>query len=128
MSGRLRVPYDSTDPRWWGINEDGTPDETKLSEIVDAIVRAARPERIILFGSAATGTMNERSDLDLLVVMDTATPRREAQRLMSATPPQSPPLDLLVARREDVERTRHDPLFVTYDACRHGRVVYDGRE
>ena len=128
MSSRTRIPYDATDPRWWGINADGTPDARKLGEVVDAIVRAARPEQIILFGSAATGTMNERSDLDLLVVMETATPRREAQKLMSATPPQSPPLDILVVRREDVERTRHDSLFVTHDACRHGRVLYDARE
>ena len=128
MAGQPRVAYDSTDPRWWGINENGTPDEEKLGEVVDAIVRAAHPEQIILFGSAAAGTMDERSDLDLLVVMETATPRREAQKLMSATPPQSPPLDILVARREDVERTRRDPLFVTHDACRHGRVLYDARE
>ena len=128
MSGRTRVPYDSTDPRWWGINEDGTPDERKLREVVDAIVRAAYPERIILFGSAANGTMSEESDLDLLVIMETATPRRAAQKLMWATPPQSPPLDILVARREDVERTRGDPLFVTHDACNHGRVLYDAGE
>jgi len=125
MSGRPRIAYDSTDPRWWGINEDGTPDEKKLAEVVDAIVRAAHPEQIILFGSAATGTMNERSDVDLLVVMETGTPRRAAQKLMAVTPPQSPPLDILVARREDVERTRTDPLFVTHDACKHGRVLYD---
>ena len=128
MTGPTRVPYDSTDPRWWGINEDGTPDERKLREVVDAIVRAAHPEQIILFGSATNGTMNEESDLDLLVIMETATPRRAAQKLMWATPPKSPPLDILVARREDVERTRSDPLFVTPDACCHGRVLYDARE
>lgn len=127
MRAGANVPYNRGDPRWWGINADGTPDENKLAEVVDAIVDAADPEQIILFGSAAAGTMNERSDLDLLVIMETATPRRAAQKLMSATPPQAPPLDILVATRTSVERTHTDPLFVTHDACKHGRVLYDAR-
>ena len=36
MARSRRVPYDPTDPRWWGINEDGTPDEKKLGEVIEA--------------------------------------------------------------------------------------------
>jgi predicted nucleotidyltransferase len=45
-----------------------TVDETLLDEVVRRVLTVARPERIILFGSAATGQMTEDSDLDLLVV------------------------------------------------------------
>ena len=45
-----------------------TVDESLLDEVVRRVLTVARPERIILFGSAATGQMTEDSDLDLLVV------------------------------------------------------------
>jgi predicted nucleotidyltransferase len=45
-----------------------TVDETLLEEVVRRVLTVARPERIILFGSAATGQMTKDSDLDLLVV------------------------------------------------------------
>src|ERR1039457_616643 len=43
-------------------------DETLLDEVVRRVLTVARPDRIILFGSAATGQMTKDSDLDLLVV------------------------------------------------------------
>src|ERR1035438_6937835 len=46
-------------------------DETLLSEVVRRILSVARPDRIILFGSAATGHMTKDSDIDLLVVEPT---------------------------------------------------------
>jgi predicted nucleotidyltransferase len=43
-------------------------DDTLTSEIVRRILAVANPDRIILFGSAATGQMTRDSDIDLLVV------------------------------------------------------------
>ncbi len=40
----------------------------KLEEIIRRVVQVARPERIILFGSAARGQMGSNSDVDLLVI------------------------------------------------------------
>jgi len=45
------------------------PDQRLLDEIVARTVAVAQPVRIILFGSAARGTMGPDSDLDLLVVV-----------------------------------------------------------
>lgn len=39
-----------------------------MREIVRRILTAAEPDRVILFGSAATGQMTRDSDIDLLVV------------------------------------------------------------
>ena len=128
MARSRRVAYEAMDPRWWGINEDGTPDKKKLEEVIEAIVRTAHPDRIVLFGSGASGTMNEQSDLDLLVVMETSTPRRTAQKLRETAPPESPPLDIVVAKEEDIERTQTDPVFITHNAWKHGRVLYDAGE
>ncbi|MBI3302725.1 MAG: nucleotidyltransferase domain-containing protein [Deltaproteobacteria bacterium] len=45
------------------------PDSQLLKELVQRIVKAVHPIRIILFGSAARGEMGPNSDLDVLVVM-----------------------------------------------------------
>ncbi len=39
-----------------------------LGDIVRRVVEVSKPERIVLFGSAASGTMRADSDVDLLVV------------------------------------------------------------
>ena len=43
-------------------------DDTLLGEIVRRVLSVARPDTIILFGSAATGQMTKDSDIDLLIV------------------------------------------------------------
>jgi predicted nucleotidyltransferase len=43
-------------------------DPDVLADIVARIVKVAKPEQIILFGSAARGQMGPHSDVDLLVV------------------------------------------------------------
>jgi uncharacterized protein len=43
-------------------------DQDVLDDLVERIVRAVAPERIILFGSAAEGRRGPDSDLDIMVV------------------------------------------------------------
>ena len=45
-----------------------TVGDNLLKKVVDRILTVAKPERIILFGSAATGLMTRDSDLDLLII------------------------------------------------------------
>ena len=52
-------------------------DETLMREIVRRVLTVARPERIILFGSAATGQMTKDSDIDLLIVEPAPKNRHE---------------------------------------------------
>lgn len=125
---RERPPYDPNEAIWWGINEDGTPDEAKLQAIVEAFVAEVDPERIVLFGSAARGTMDYDSDLDLLVVVESDEPRwKTTDRLRELRPRRSAAIDIIVANPKDVAETEDDPLFVTHDAKREGRVLYDAK-
>ena len=39
-----------------------------LDKIVRRIVKVAKPEKIIMFGSAARGDMGPNSDVDLLII------------------------------------------------------------
>ena len=46
-------------------------DPRLIDRAVQAIVRAYRPQRVIVFGSFARGDTHELSDLDLIVVKET---------------------------------------------------------
>ena len=48
--------------------KQGKPDPVILADIVKRVVRAAKPEKIVLFGAAARGEMGPDSDYDLLVI------------------------------------------------------------
>ena len=47
----------------------------KISEIISKIANGYKPEKIILFGSYATGNPTEDSDLDLFVIKETDLPK-----------------------------------------------------
>ena len=126
-NGLARRIGNTIGPLWWGIDPDGRPNAKKLSEIVETMVRIARPEKIILFGSGARGRMNAHSDLDFLLIKNDTQPRATARRIRRQAPRGRPPLDILIASREDVERNRHNPSFVIHDALKEGRVLYDDR-
>jgi hypothetical protein len=76
-----------------------------LDEIVRRVVEVARPERIILFGSAARGDSGPDSDIDLLVVKSDIEDRgrlTEDIHLRFFGLPVS--VDVLVVTPEEVER------------------------
>ena len=116
--------FNSNGTAWRGINPDGTPDEVMLGKITAAIVDAVHPQRIILFGSAARGEMNETSDFDILVVKDGAHYRQVSKNIHMKLPSRTRPVDLVVATSRDIERHRYKPYYVIEPALREGRVLY----
>ena len=101
-------------------------DETLLNEVVRRVLTVARPDRIILFGSAATGQMTNDSDIDLLVVepaLSNAHERRVAIR--GAVGDIGYPVDDMVMRTERFERTKRFIGGIAYPANKYGRVIYE---
>jgi predicted nucleotidyltransferase len=96
-----------------------------LKDIIARVVAAARPEKIILFGSAARGTMGPNSDVDLMVVKGGKFDRGKLttaiyHHLYGA----DSAVDVVIVTPEEVERYRNTPCLVIYPALREGRVVY----
>ncbi len=101
-------------------------DEPLIEEIVRRIRSAGRVARIILFGSAASGTMNRDSDVDLLVLEDQPQDiRQEMVRLRSALRGLEFPFDVLVMGKQRFEETKHLIGGIAYPANKYGRVIYD---
>lgn len=104
--------------------QDGDGLTQTLNEIVRRIVRAAQPERIILFGSAARGEGDAESDIDVLVVKQCAQRREVAGRIYRALIGVGRAVDVVVATPADVERYRNSPSMVIAPAMSEGRVIY----
>ena len=103
-----------------------TVSEDMLKGIVGEIVRLARPDRVILFGSAATGGMTDDSDLDLLVIEPQVNDtRREGLRLRAALAGTALPIDLVVMSTERFEETKNLIGGIAYPAHKYGKVLYE---
>jgi len=42
--------------------------EREINRIAEQVIKRYKPERIILFGSAARGEFSENSDIDMLII------------------------------------------------------------
>ncbi len=102
-----------------------SPDPVLLEEMVRRTVEAVQPRRIILFGSAARGTMGPQSDLDLLVVVaDTADCRAVARDLYRRLRGLNQAKDLVVVRQGDLEAQGANPNLVVHAALAEGKELY----
>ena len=100
--------------------------ESLLDRIVRRILRVCQPDRVILFGSAATGDMTPDSDIDLLVLDPSPTqPRRLNVQLRDALRSLDYPFDVIVMATARFEETKDVIGGIAYPANKYGRVIYD---
>jgi uncharacterized protein len=99
----------------------------ELEKITRQIIEKYKPERIILFGSAARGEFGPDSDADFLIIKKN-TPLYGVDRIRELSPliDRTIPLDLVVYRPEEFEeRVRlGDPFLKTI--IKEGKVLYGG--
>jgi len=101
-------------------------DEQTVQEIVRRILSVAKPDKIILFGSAATGEMTRDSDIDLLIVEpDASDQRNEYVRIREALGNLGYPFDLLFISTEWFEDSKNVIGGIAYPSNKHGRVIYE---
>jgi predicted nucleotidyltransferase len=109
----------------------GTPrairvDDTLTKEIVRRVLSVASPDRIILFGSAATGQMSSDSDIDLLVLE--ARPgkaRDESRRIRTVLGGLDYPFDVIVMATDRFEETKDVIGGIAYPARKYGKVIFE---
>ncbi len=106
--------------------KDGRPDKKILAEIVQRVVEAAQPDKIILFGSAARGEMGPNSDIDLIMVIKSGKfdHWRLLMKIYRHLRGDLAAVDVVLATPEDIHLYGDSPYLVFYPALREGRVVY----
>jgi len=105
----------------------GKADPAILADMVKAVVRAAKPEKIVLFGSAARGTMGPDSDYDLLVIKGGKFNRHRVTVEIYDHLSGEAAVDVVVVTPEEVERYRDTHCLVICPALREGKVIYEAK-
>ena len=99
--------------------------EKEIRNITAQIIEKYKPEKIILFGSAAHGKMTLDSDVDLLIIKkDTPLYGVDRMRELSKLIERSVPVDLLVCRPEEFDKRLKmgDPFLKA--VVKEGKVIY----
>jgi predicted nucleotidyltransferase len=100
-----------------------------LHAVKDRLVNGFHPQRIILFGSQARGTADDRSDVDILVICPFEGKRRhlmvEMDRSLRGL---NLARDIVILTPEEFERDRYIPGTIARPAWREGKVLYETTE
>ena len=97
-----------------------------LKRLTELLIEAAKPKRIIMFGSQARGEAGEASDLDVMVVEEGVSDRAaEMVRLNRLLRSLDIPVDLLVVSAEKFNYWCDTPGNVYFEAATEGEVLYE---
>jgi predicted nucleotidyltransferase len=105
--------------------EDSVKDKI-ISDVLSRLV-PARPWRAIVFGSYATGTANEDSDIDVLIVCRTEEDiRRVREKIYSnlSGPMTSVPVDFVFVSKSEFERKKNMG-GVCFMAHNEGVIIFE---
>ncbi len=97
-----------------------------LEQILQILIAQYQPEKIILFGSMASGDIGEWSDLDLVIIKDTPLPffKRLKQVVSLCHSPVG--TDFLVyTPSEFAQMIAEDNLFILDEVIGKGKVLYE---
>lgn len=98
--------------------------EPELTRIV-ARLAADGVERVVLYGSYARGDFHADSDVDLLIVKQTAEPFIDRIASALAVTGAKIPVEPIVYTPEELEQMRARKSGLLADVERDGRVLYD---
>ncbi len=101
-------------------------DKAVIDKIVSRVTATVPATRIIVFGSAASGTMTRDSDIDLLILeREVRDVRAEWLGVRMALGDINYPFDIIFMSEERFEETKNVIGGIAYPANRHGVVIYE---
>ncbi len=98
-----------------------------IDYVVNKIVKAIDPEKIILFGSYARGDYKKDSDLDLFIIKDgNLNSRMMRRKIADLLWGRKFPLDLFVRTKKEVEwNFRAKNPFYLHHIFKDGKILYE---
>lgn len=100
--------------------------EELLRIVVKRLADNFHPKKIILFGSQAKGTADDRSDIDLLVICSIKGARRQKMVAMDRSlRGLGLARDIVLLTPEEFDRDRYIPGTIARPAWQEGRVLYE---
>jgi len=103
-------------------------EQKSIDAILQRILAVTQPERVILFGSAATGEMSRDSNIDLLILESAPkNPRELTLRIRQSLRGLGYPFDIIVMSAERFEESKNVIGGIAYPANKYGRVIYEAK-
>jgi len=100
--------------------------EQTLAEVTKRLVNNFHPNKIILFGSQARGTADDRSDIDILVISAVKGDRFALiLDMYDSLQGMNLAKDIIVLTPEEFERDRQIPGTVARPAWMEGKILYE---
>ena len=104
---------------------------TTLNQALEKILAVLRaeyqPEKVILFGSMADGTVGEWSDIDLLIVKNTSLPFMQRLKKVALLCRASVGVDYLVYTPDELEQMENEKNPFILDVLQKGKVLHERR-
>jgi len=99
--------------------------QQELARFIEIVTQQLHPESIILFGSLATGQVEEWSDLDLVVIANTNLPFYERiKRVLQSVRPRAG-MDVLIYTPAEWVAMANARPFIRDEILDKGQVVYE---
>lgn len=99
--------------------------EKEIAEIADKIVKGYKPETVILFGSMATGTATEDSDIDFFIVKKTDQRYLDRIKNVRRIIGYNVAADLIVYTPAELKKSLAIGNFFTEDIIKNGKLLYE---
>lgn len=101
--------------------------EKNLKSVIRVLKKSFKPEKIILFGSLATGRVSPDGDLDLLIVKKNVPERYwdRIKKLASLIADFSVGIDFTIWTPKELEDETKKNLFLKEEILQKGKVVYE---
>jgi len=97
-----------------------------INDIVNKIANRFNPDKIILFGSYASGNQNENSDIDLLVIKESDEPFQyrdfEIRKYLIGT---STPMDIIVYTSAEYEEEKNNRYSFINNTLKTSKILYE---
>lgn len=101
-------------------------DTGQIKDIVNRIAINYNPDRIILFGSYAKGNSTDNSDLDFILIKETALPRHkrgiEVRRLFYGL---TIPMDFKIYTSSEYKRELNNQYSFLSSVIKDSKVLYE---
>jgi len=106
------------------INKREKALKENLERIIVDLKEKYDPNKVILFGSYASGKINNFSDLDLLIIKDTKSKFFDRLREVTKICNYNIGVDFLVYTPEEFEDQLNKNLFFKEEVISKGKVIY----
>ncbi len=98
----------------------------KINEITSKIANNFNPDKIILFGSYASGNQNDDSDLDLLIIQDSDLPKhKRGLDIRMSLRGSMIPMDILIYTNSEFESEKNIKYSFLNSAIKNSKVLYE---